>query len=219
MSCARCPVLGALRSVPCARCAALAALRSVRCARCAALGGALVPACARNNIVLSTCVRWDNVYLLFSASTALTVEVMTIYGNQSYSKWFGAPKTLDVLIERVVPLLNDGYQNKPFGGVWTPNGAFLTLCSFHIFVRESLCLSVVSFFYIKLETTCRSILHAYPKLVKFPLFQTSEISLVVTNSPCHWKFTKIYWKIMTTCLWILLRFTNFNKSSTEISFF
>jgi len=142
-----------------------------------------------------------------------------MYGNQSYSIWFGAPKTLDVLIERVVPLLNDGYQNKPFGGVWTPNGAFLTLCSFHIFVRESLCLSVVSFFYIKLETTCRSILHAYPKLVKFPLFQTSEISLVVTNSPCHWKFTKIYWKIMTTCLWILLRFTNFNKSSTEISIF
>ena len=23
-----------------------------------------------------------------------------------------------------VPLLNDGYQNKPFEGVWTPNGAF-----------------------------------------------------------------------------------------------
>ena len=45
-----------------------------------------------------------------------------MYGYQSYSKSFGAPKTLDVLIERVVPLLNDGYQNKPFEGVWTPNG-------------------------------------------------------------------------------------------------
>ena len=47
-----------------------------------------------------------------------------MYGNQSYSKWFGALETLDVLIERVVPLLDDGCQNKPFEGVWTPNGAF-----------------------------------------------------------------------------------------------
>jgi len=46
-----------------------------------------------------------------------------MYGNQIYSKWFGAPETLGVLIERVVPLLNDGYQNKPFEGVWTPYGA------------------------------------------------------------------------------------------------
>jgi len=36
----------------------------------------------------------------------------------------GAPKTLIVLIERVVPLLNDGFQNKSFEGVWTPNGTF-----------------------------------------------------------------------------------------------
>ena len=32
--------------------------------------------------------------------------------------------TQDVLIERVVPLLNDGYQNKSFEDVWALNGAF-----------------------------------------------------------------------------------------------
>jgi len=31
---------------------------------------------------------------------------------------------LIVLIERVAPLLRDGNQNKPFEGVWTPNGTF-----------------------------------------------------------------------------------------------
>jgi len=47
-----------------------------------------------------------------------------MYGNQSYSEYSGAPKTLDVLVEWVVPLLNDGYQDEPFEGVSTPNGEF-----------------------------------------------------------------------------------------------
>ena len=51
----------------------------------------------------------------------LLPEVMTKFmGTQNGM----APKTLAILIERVVPLLNDGYQNKPFEGDWTPNGTF-----------------------------------------------------------------------------------------------
>jgi len=61
-------------------------------------------------------------------------------------------KLLIILIDQVVPLLRDRYQNKLLEGVWTPNGTFLTPCSLQIFVLESLCLSGVSFFYIKLET-------------------------------------------------------------------
>ena len=40
-------------------------------------------------------------------------------------------KLLIVLIGR---LLRDGYQNKPFEGLWTPNGTIKT--------QESLCLSI-----------------------------------------------------------------------------
>jgi len=67
-------------------------------------------------------------------------------------------KLLIVLFERVVPLLRDD-RNKPFEGVWTPNGMFLTPGSSHIFVLESLCLSEYSFFYNKLETPCIAFIH------------------------------------------------------------
>jgi len=98
------------------------------------------------------------VYLLFSASTVLP-KPLKLWQNVWESKllkWFGAPKTLGVIIGWVVSLLNDEYQNKPnVRRRLDAKRCVLDPISIHIFVLESLCLSVVSFFLnIRFESPC-----------------------------------------------------------------